>query len=182
MINLLPLSEKQRLNSEKKEKLVVILAIVALVCIVCFSLILTSIKFYMLSEVDYQNVLLANVQRETQTADFADFNKIVQDYNKTISQLDSFYKKQVYFNKVLETILQLPAPKGLFITNLTLNRSGSDSVQVSLSGMSDTRENLLSFRESIEKDNKIKNLYFSPESWVSPENANFSLTFQINEN
>lgn len=180
MINLLPIKEKQKLLLEKKTKLVIIFGIVILVSLVCLILILLSIKFYILAETDSQKVILEQTQKNNQTQEFISLNNTIKKYNKTLAQLDSFYKKEIYFGQTLDTITNVPTPQGLYLTNFSLNRNDAGNVQASVSGVSSTRDNLLIFQQNIEQDKEIKNPYFSPESWISPKDVNFSLTFEIN--
>jgi Tfp pilus assembly protein PilN len=179
MINLLPLEEKQKLLSKKKEKLTMILGIIVLVFLVCLTLVLLSIKFYILAETDSQKNILEQTQKENQTPDSANFNGIIQKYNGILTQIDSFYKKEIYFNQALDIISSVESPAGLYLTNLSLKRDESGKIKVNVSGTSDTRDNLLLFKKNIEGDTEIKNSYFSPESWISPKNVNFSLSFEI---
>lgn len=182
MINLLPLEEKQKLLLFKKEKLAAIWGIVVLVFLICLTLVLLSIKFYILSETDYQKNILAQNEQQNQIPDFANLNGIIQKYNATLAQLDSFYKKEIYFNQALKIITDVPSPEGLYLTNFSLDRDEKGIVKASVSGVSDTRDNLLIFQKNIEQDQEIKNPYFSPESWINPKNVNFSLTFEIDQN
>ena len=38
------------------------------------------------------------------------------------------------------------------------------------------------FKKNIEDNKEIHKSSFSPESWINPKNANFSLTFSIDQN
>lgn len=181
MINLLPLEEKQKLLLVKKERLAIIWGIVVSVFLVCLILILLSIKFYILTETDYQENILQQTEREDQTPDFINLNSVIQKYNVSLAQADSFYKKEIYFSQALQIITGVPSPKGLYLTNFSLSRNETGMVQVSVSGVSDTRDNLLIFQKNIEDNQDIKNPYFSPESWISPKNVNFSLTFYLSK-
>lgn len=182
MINLLPPEEKYKILSGKKEKLATLLGTVVLVCLVCLILILLSIKFYILAETDYQKRVLEQSKKEYQTTEFMNLNSVVKQYNKRLAQLDSFYKKEIYFNRVLDTINQVPAPKGVYFTNILLSRNKTGTVQVNVSGTSDTRDNLIIFKQSIENEESLQNPLFSPESWVSPLAVKFSLTAQLSQN
>ena len=182
MINLLPLEEKQKLSLKNKEKLTIVLGIVVLVSLVCLTLILLSIKFYILAKTDYQKNILEQAEKKYQTPDFVSLNGVIKKYNTTLIQLDSFYKKEIYFNKVLNIITDVPTPKGLYLADFSLNRDKNGIVQVSVSGVSNTRENLLIFRKNVEAVREIKNPYFSPGSWASPKDISFSLTFEIDQN
>ncbi len=182
MINLLPPEEKHKLMSKKKERLTTILGIVFLIFLICLTLVLLSIKFYILTATDYQKDTLRENEQKSQAADFMNFKNIIQKYNSTLVQLDSFYKKEIYFSQALKTITAVPKPAGLDLLNFSLSRDISGKIKVSVSGFSDTRNDLLVFKTNIEENQKIKNFYFSPDSWINPENANFSLTFEIDQN
>lgn len=182
MINLLPLEEKQKLSLKNKEKLTVVLGIVVLVSLVCFALVLLSIKFYILAKTDYQKNILEQEEKKYQTPDFMGFSDNIQKYNATLTQLNSFYKKEIYFNQAFKIIIDIPSPKDLYLTSFSLNRNENGIVLANVSGVSNTRENLLIFRKNIEMVKEIINPYFSPGSWASPENVSFSLTFEINQN
>ena len=182
MINLLPLEEKQKLSLENKKKLTTVLGIVVVVSLICFALILLSIKFYILTMADYQKDMLIQAEKKYPIKDFVSSESAVQKYNVTLAQIDSFYKKEIYFNQALESITNISSPNGLYLTNFSLNRDKNGIIQVSLSGVSDTREDLLTFRTNIEADKDVKNSYFTPESWASPKKVNFSLTFEIDHN
>jgi len=186
MINLLPSEEKQKLLLEKKKKLIIIFGIVFLVGLICLILILLSIKFYILADTDYQKSILAQEQKSYQTTDFVNLNNTVKKYNIILAQLDSFYKKEIYFNQALDVITSVKTPKGLYLKNFSLNRNANGTIQASVSGVSDTRENLLIFKKNIEEGSEgypnIKNPSFSNESWISPKNVKFSVTFEIGQN
>lgn len=181
MINLLPLEEKRKLLSGKKERLTVVLGIVVLVSLFCLALVLLAIKFYLLADVDHQNDILKQFQKENQTQEFVDLNNAIQKYNLAITQLDSFYKKEIYFGQIMDIITNISRPEGVFLADFSLKRSADGNIQISVSGTSDTREHLLVFRKSVEQDNRIKNPYFPPNNWIDPENVSFSLTFNIDK-
>lgn len=180
MINLLPPKEKNKLILKEKEKLATVWGLIVLVSLICLSLILLSIKFYLLSGTDYQKTLLAEVQKEAQDLGSSSLNSTIQKYNGVLEQLDSFYKKEIYFNQILADINNIPHPEGVYITNFSISRDEDAVIKISLSGYSDTREDLLIFKNNMEQNQKIKNPSFSPVSWVKPKNVDFSVTLGIN--
>ncbi|MCX6723258.1 MAG: hypothetical protein NT094_04335 [Candidatus Staskawiczbacteria bacterium] len=182
MINLLPLEEKQEILLERKKKLSIIFGIIILVFLICLTLILLSIKFYILAETDYQKNILKQIEKEYQTPDFINSNNTIKKYNGILTQLDSFYKKEIYFNQALDITTKIKSPENLYLTSFSLNRDKNGIIQVSVSGVSYTRDNLLIFKKSIEDDKEIKNPHFSTESWISPKDVKFSLTFEIDQN
>ncbi len=182
MINLLPEQERQKLFLDRRRKLTIIFVGIVLAFLICLILILTAIKFYILSEVDSQKGTLAQVQQQNQSQEFKDLSNTIKRYDAILAQLDVFYKKELYFNQALKTITGVPGATGIHLANFALSRDKKGNVQVGVSGVSDTRDNLLDYKKNIELTQQIKNLVFAPESWISPQNANFSLTFNIMQN
>lgn len=182
MINLLPPIEKQKLSSEKKEKLIIIFGIVFLVALICLTLILLSIKFYVLAETDYQKDLLEQNRKVNQTSEFISLNNTIQKYNAILAQVNSFYKKEIYLNQALDIITKISKPEGVYLEDFSLNRDKNGVIKIDISGTGDTRDSLLIFKKNIEADKNILNPSFSTESWTSPKNAKFSLTLTIVQN
>lgn len=177
MINLLPPQEKQKIFFIKNKKIAIIWGIIILVSLISLILVLLSIKFYVLAMTDEQKDILNQVQQKSMSQEFVDLTNVVKKYNGTLAQLDSFYKNELYFSKAIEVITNVPTPEGLRLINFSVTRTGEGTVDVAVSGVSDTRDNLLSFKKDAESTQNIKNLYFSPDSWISPENVKFSLKF-----
>jgi hypothetical protein len=182
MINLLPFEEKNRLILQKKEKMSIVIGLAVLISLICMILILLSIKFYIMSEADYQKSLLLQAEQQNQNKDGEILSGLTRLYNANLAQLASFYKKEIYFSSAVEIITNVEKPDGVKMLNFSIDRLPSGKIQMSVAGASDTRDNLLIFKQNIENEKKISDPKFSAESWISPKNANFSLTFQINEN
>ncbi len=180
MINLLPSEIKKELFLEKKKNLIIILGITMLVPLISLVLILLSVRFYILGEVSSQKNILQEAKKKYQTPDFLSFTNIIQKNNKIFARLESFYKNEIYVNRVLKIISGLKYPNNLYLTDLSLTRSYK-KIEIVASGFSSSRDNLLVFQKSIEENKEIKNAYFSPESWVDPQNVKFYLTFEISK-
>jgi Tfp pilus assembly protein PilN len=174
MINLLPQNQKNELFLKKTSRLIMVLGITFLIFLVCLVLILFSLKFYILIDVFIQK------EQETSQKDFSELNKIkkeIEDYNAKIYNFKSFYDKQIYFSKMLESIFKIDIPKGVYIIYLSSEKKG-DKIESTIYGYSDLRENLILFKNNIEKEKNIINPYFSPDSWTKVDKINFYLSFQ----
>ncbi len=181
MINLLPPKEKEELSLEKNKKLAIVLGNVILISLVCLTLVLFSLKFYMLGEVNDQKNILNSTEKKYLTPDIISTKSLIQNYNTVLTKIDSFYKKEIYFSDALKTISNIQKPKGVYITKLSIDKiKDVNKVKVSISGSSDTRDNLLIFKNNIERDEKITNVYLPTKSLVKPADVDFSLTFETN--
>jgi hypothetical protein len=181
MINLLPTEEKKQLFLDKRRKLTIVFNIVILVALICLNLILLSIKFYVLADVDIQKNVLDGIKNQSESPEYISFSETIKKYNATIGDINSFYLNKTYFSHILETILNIQKPENLYLTNFSIEKQGGQ-INVNISGASDSRDDLLIFKKNLEETPQVKNLLFSKSSWVSPYDVKFSLTFQIHEN
>ncbi len=182
MINLLPVKEKEEFILRQNKKLTIVLGTAFLIASVCLILVLLSIKFYVLGEVVSQKFILDQTEKKYQTADFLVYKGLLDGYSKSLIQIKSFYKDKIQLNAALRDILDVNMPEGVYFINLSMARSEDSKVIAKISGISDTRDNLLLFRKNLENSEKIKSPNFSPESWINSKNINFYLTLEINGN
>ena len=175
MINLLPSQQKEELREEGKWKLIMILGIVLLAFLISLSLILFSIKTVILGQVEIQKILLEEREKELKTQKIQELEAKIRDYNLTLSNLDSFYKKNLNLTDILEK-LSKTLPQGTYLTTFIFNLT---TLEISLSGYSPDRETLVAFKENLEKEEKFEKVYFPLANWVSPTDINFSVTFKV---
>jgi len=183
MINLLPPKEKENLRLGRIKNLVIILCGTILVVIIFFVLILFFIKFSVLTELDSNKYVLERADKEYQSADISDIKNTIGNYNQAMIKASSFYQKELYISNILAVIFGISKPEGVRFFNISLDtQKYEDRVEVKVTGGSDTRDNLLLFKKSIEGQKSIKDISFSQESWLNPTNINFSLTFNFLKN
>jgi hypothetical protein len=183
MINLLPPKEKEKLKLERIKNLVIILCGAIFVSLVCFTLILLFIKFSLLSEVDNSRYVLQDAEKKYNSANIPELKNIIEKYNQIMDRALFFYKNQFYASSALETILGITTPDGVRFFSIYLdNQKYDDKIEARISGNSNTRDNLILFRENVESQENIKNISFSQESWLNPKNNNFNLTFYFLKN
>lgn len=174
MINLLPQNQKNELLFKRTGRLIMVLGITFLIFLVCLVLVLFSLKFYLLIDVFTQK------EQATSQKDFSELAKTkkeIGDYNTKISSFKSFYEKQIYFSKMLESIFKIDIPSGVNIIYLSSEKKGN-KIESTIYGYSDLRDNLILFKNNIEKEKSIINPYFSQDSWTRVDKINFYLNFQ----
>lgn len=183
MINLLPPEEKELLELKRIKNLVIFLCGIILISQVCLMLILLSVKFSALIKISFQKYVLEQAEKDYQPQDTLGAKDIIKKYNQIMPQMLSFYQKKIYLSDILAAVSEIQKPNGLYFTNISLDgEKYEDRVKVKISGVSGSRDGLLSFKKNIEERNEIKNVSFSPESWINPENINFNLTFDFLKN
>lgn len=180
MINLLPPKEKEELLFQKKMNLVIVLGSMAVVSLVCLLLVLLSLKFYILQQVLYKKAILQSTEKEYQTADFLSLKSYIQKYNTILGRVDNFYKKEAYLSNALGSVVSIQRPDGVSFMSLAIEKSKTDAnlLNVTISGTSNTRDNLVLFKSNLENDKTITNVYFPPDSWIKPTDVTFYVTFE----
>lgn len=180
MINLLPPKEKEQLLLERNKKLVIILGYVVIISLTYLALILLLVKFHILEQMSRQKSILNTTEMKYQTSDFLSYNNLIKKYNDDLFKANTFYKKEIYFSDVIKTILDIQRPDGLFFNDMSIKNSEKDNkIKVTISGISDTRDNLLTFKDNIEHSGKMENVYFPPSSWVKTKDINFYVTLEV---
>ncbi len=183
MINLLPPQDKIELILEKNKKLIMILGNIFLISLLCLVLVLFSLKFYILGEINSQKIILDESEKKYQTPDFLLFKNAVEKYNSLLTKIDHFYNQETYLTDSLKSIFEIQRPTGLYFTSINLTRAKeSGNIKVVVSGVSDTRDNLLIFRDNIKNDKSIQNIYFPSSDLLKPKDLNFSFNFEITNN
>jgi len=180
MINLLPSQNKKELLQEENWKIIMILGIDILVILVCFSLILYSINIFISGEINFQKIIYEQREKEFEIPQMQTLQQGLITFNKTLSQLDSFYQSRFKATEILEEISEI-IPSGIYLTNLSINPKTvkEKEIEYTLAGFSPTRENLLLFKENLEKKETFEEVYFSPANWLKPIDINFTVNFKI---
>ncbi len=176
MINLLPPEQKEELRQEENFKIILILGILCFSLLVSSALILFSIKTSILGMLEVQKIYLEEKEKELKSAEIQELEEKIKELNQSLLKLDSFYQEEIGLAGILEKFSKT-LPKNTYLTNINFN---SVSSQFSLSGFCPNRETLLQFKKNLEKEEKLKEVYFPPTNWVSPTDINFSITFKIN--
>lgn len=181
MINLLPIKQKQRLLEEENFRLTLILGTLFLCFLICLSLILFLIKNYTLWDLEAEKILFQ--QKEKTLSLNKDLEKEIKESNVFLSDLDSFYQETTSITRLLETINSTLAPRVYFTGfDFALPKiKGKNKPRISINGFCPDRETLLTFQENLKKEQSFSGVYFSPESWVAPENVDFDVSFRLNK-
>ncbi len=181
MINLLPPKETKILLLEMVNRLAIILSIIGIVFLASLTLALLSVKFYILADISSQETVLNQAEKiNLQSAALA--KEDIQKYNSLLLRAKNFYASHIYFSGALKTISGFKMPKGLYLTDVYFTKDKNNMIKAAVSGFSASRDDLISYKKSIESNKTIKDVSFSQDSWISPEDINFKATFYITQN
>ncbi len=182
MINLLPPAQKERLKTQGLLRIVLILGILFLSFLFVLFLVLLLVKSYIITDSETQKIILE--ERKKIISLNQKVEEEIEEANILLSNLNSFYKNNVDLTQLLEEIYN-SLPSGTYLTEFSFSiakRSrGEEQLRVSLSGYCPDRETLLKFKENLEKEKTISEVYFSPVSWVKPIEIDFTVNFVFNQ-
>ncbi len=181
MINLLPPQEKEILGQKIRANMVIVLLSCTVVTLACLAMVLLCVKFYILQEIAYQQQLAAVSATKNQDTQSVALKNSIQTYNASLLRMDHFYNNQISLSDALIHLASVARPGGVSFTSVNLQTSGSGGdVTVAISGVSDTRDNLVAFKNNLEQDSSIQQVNFPPDNWVKPSNIMFSATITMN--
>jgi Tfp pilus assembly protein PilN len=175
MINLLPQNEKNALLHEENWKLAFILETLLLVFLILLSLILFSVRIYVLGKLEEQKIVKIAEEKKAKTFEKQDFRKKINTASRNFSKLDLFYQGQVDLTETLEKVSRT-LPPGIYLTGFSYQKETS---QIGLSGFSGLRETLFEFKKNLENEKDFQDIYFPPSSWVKSREVDFNATFKI---
>lgn len=179
MINLLPPINKEELRQEGNKKLTVVLGSTTLLSLTSLLLVLFAVKFYILADSQKYSQMLIDAQKKYQTPEFLLYKGVIEASNKDLTAANLFYKNEMRASEALKNLLLVKKPSGIRLTNIHIGREKeTNSIMVSIAGVSDERESLLAFKEGLESNVHVKNLDFPADNWVRPQNIVFRLAFK----
>jgi len=173
MINLLPLLEKKELQEERRLKVVLILGIVICIFFVFLFLVLLGVRIYAWGELGAQKSISSTEQ--TQNSEIESMRKIIDGFNNVFLAESSFYSQQQKLTPLFNE-LSNALPGGLYINKASWTIENS---QVSISGFSSSRDALFEFKNNLEKNQGLSEVYFPPINWIKPRDIDFRVTFKI---
>ena len=146
--------------------------------LLCLILILFSLKLYILGGVDVSKLNLENAQKRYQTPTLLHLKQVVQGANTTLGKVDNFYQTETYVSDVLKVVFSVPRPEGVAFSDLNVIREDG-GIKVTVLGKSDSRDQLLLFKDNVEKTKGIENSNFPPENLVRPTDIDFNMTIEF---
>jgi len=186
MINLIPEKNKNRLLMEKNKKITIILSFLLLFFLASLILILFAVRIYTNVQVELNEKLLADSREEFYESEIQEFQEKIKSANLLFKDISVFYDRNVYSSEILKKISNI-LPESFYLTNFSMkldikekeSKATKRDITVTISGFAPLREGLLSFKESLEKEEGFKDVSFPAANWVNKEDINFYITFKL---
>jgi len=190
-INLLPEGEKKELKLEEVHQKLFSALVFVLIFLIFFVFILFSLKIYITSETKDLKNIVSEKEKELRGLGFQDFKKIINQTNQNLAKIQKFSENQIFLTPLFEKLSTLKPPQ-IYFTSFSFQKrirvvkeeETAESrkeilADFYISGWADKRETLFLFKKNLEKVKEFQELYFTPTSWISPSEVEFSFSFQI---
>jgi Tfp pilus assembly protein PilN len=179
MINLLPASEKQKILSEKRWKMILISGMIFAVFLVTFVLVLVLVNISVWTKFNSQNVLLQNRRKEAGMSEMQDLKKTILAANSNLAFLDDFYSKRTDMSGFLEEISGI-LPEDVSLDGVYINQFGKEkeAFQVSFSGKAPSLDGIMALRDRLKGEERFSEIDFPSDIWFQKKDFRFSVTFK----
>jgi|GEM_PF-3099521 len=182
LINLLPEKQKKELELEEKQKKALLVLFYFIFSLIFFAFLLFFTNHYITERVISLGDEVLAKNEELQGAKIQESKQIISDINQKLSKIDTVFEERVMLSGFLEKIASL-TPSSVYFTTFSLQRQLRKTEQgetefffeVTIQGVAETREELYSFKQIVDKEETLQDPYFQPFSWVSPVKADFTL-------
>jgi len=170
MINLLPSNEKNELAEIERQKIIAIIGVLIVFFITALSSILWVVSLNISSDKMREEVIAEN-EKQRLNNDNTNFVKIkIFNLNEKLLKIKDLIDNEAQPSEVIRKISK-SIPPGIYLTSISYQGR-----QIAISGFAPTRDDLLSFKNNLESEERFENIDFPPINWVKPKAIKFTVT------
>lgn len=174
-LNLLPEKRKKKIRKAKMLRFVVWQEVLIIFTVVIFLLMLVSINFILTSNL---NEIQKEGEKYAGKIEFQEISKYELNFgeiNKGVDLVSSIQKNNYYWTNFFYELSSLAPPE------VKLNSLVTEEVNISLIGRSETRDDLIVFKERLEKSECFHSVDVPLSNIVKKENIDFRIDLKINK-
>jgi len=185
MINLLPPSQKQELKDDQLRIKVLWFLIFITLAILFFMAIVFGLNFYGSSQAKSLQQSVIEMEQVIKSQDFQASKQAINATNQNLYKIYQTRNEQTPTFAILEKLTSFVSGN-IYLTSFSFQNSFQEIqdpktkttakeffANVRIEGIAQNRETLFLFKESLSQEPSFKDVYFSPNSWVKPINADF---------
>lgn len=174
-LNLIPPEQKKKIKKNRRLKKIFKAEIV----LTCIMLVLTGTLFsfyYILNmELNSQIALSSDMEKADQFDKIKNYDKQFSEANNRIKQIIAVDKAQLYWSGVFVKLSQLA------LSGITIKSIKTQDYQMTISGTADTRDNLLSFKDNLDKEDCFSDVNLPLSSLVNKTDVDFQIIFDVDD-
>ncbi|MFH0791677.1 MAG: PilN domain-containing protein [bacterium] len=171
MINLLPESEKRELINIERQKVIAIVGALLAFFTIALSLILWVVGLNIASEKTFKEAIAITEERRINSDETILVKTKIITLNESLLKIKGLMDSEEQLTEMIMKI-STDVPTGVYLTNISYQGK-----QFIVSGFAPVREDLLVFKENLEKETSFKNIDFPPVNWVKPRAIIFTVSF-----
>ncbi len=190
MINLLPPFQKQELKDDQLRIKILWMLILALAAFLFFMAIVFGLHLYGSSKTKALLSVISAKEQIIKDPKFQESKQVIDATNQNLYKIYQTKNEQTSVSAVLEK-LALLVPSPIYLTSFSFQNSFKEVqnpktkivekeflANIKIEGVAQTREVLFLFKRVLSQEPSFQAVYFSPSSWMEPNNANFSAEFK----
>lgn len=174
-LNLIPPAKREEIKKTKRQKTIIKAEMVLAVIFLAFYGVLLSFQYVLNIDLASENMLNSEMEQANQFSKIRRYNVEFKKANDQIRQVASIDKNQLYWSKVFMKLGQLIIP------GISLKNFSTDNYSVTVSGTADTRDNLLSFKDNLEKEECFSDINLPLSNLVDKTDVEFKIIFNVKE-
>lgn len=171
-LNLIPSVKKEEIKKAYYVRLVLKWGFELLLIFVVFAGMLISIN-YILKITLNSNAQSALEKNNDQYKEIRKYDQEIQGINSQINEIEKIQKGQVHWFKFFERI------NGQFSDKIEIKKIITSNYAVLLSGRANNRDNLIQFKDNLEKESCFSEINLPLSNLVEKENVEFQIDFKI---
>lgn len=169
-LNIIPPELKKQIHLGHINKRINSYFLISLFTIISYGVVLFLVTVILQKDYKYTSESASFVTRDAEN-----YNAKTKEINMQISQIEEIQKNTVNWSIPIHKLINT-TKRGIQINNLSLDKK-NNSLQIS--GMADTREDLLSFKDNLNDTTFLSGINLPIESLLKKENITFNITATI---
>ena len=171
-LNLIPSAKKEEIKKAYYFRLVLKWGLEILMIFVVFVAMLVSIN-YIIKITLNSNTESVIAENNEQYREMRKYDQEIKNINSQINETEKIQKGQVHWFKFLEKI------NSQFSDKVEIKKIITSNYSVLLSGSANNRDDLIQFRENLEKESCFSEINLPLSNLVERENVEFQIDFKI---
>jgi hypothetical protein len=174
-LNLIPPYREKEIQKNKRFRLILRIELVMLMFVLIFFSFLFSLNYIL----DLNFILASNdteISKDREQYDnIRKYDREFNEVNINVAQIEKIDKDQLYWSRLFLKLSQS------VIAGISIQSVATKDYSVFLIGKAESRENLISFRDSLAKDSCFSSINLPLSDLVSRGNVDFQMDLAINE-
>lgn len=174
-LNIIPLSKKKEIYKIEIYFLVIILLFFTLISFIVGGYLLFKSKQLINNtyQINLNTIELINKNNQTKEKDLSKYSSIV-------NQANIVQRSYIPWSKLLITLNET-TPENINLKNLNIDfTSNEKNYLIKLSGVSKNRNDLIDYKNILEKNNIFNNIVFPVSNLLEKQNSKFEITADLN--